>query len=156
MKSSSSKFGNDTFITFEMPRVSYRRLVGKMNISLLFRPSVIRGPWTEHHCDVMLRRQGSIRDMCAIKTSLILLFFWVISSQQQNCTPLVLSSGFFLSIAKFPVRVFYKKIYRKVASSRPVYYSILNFFGQRTQYTPSKKNLLSHLYWGTQWTIKIS
>ena len=60
---------------------------------------------TEHHCDVMLRRQGSIRDMCAIKTSLILLFFWVISSQQRNCTPLELSSGFFLLIAKFPVRV---------------------------------------------------
>ena len=75
LKSLSFKFGNDTFITFEMPRVSYRRPVGKMNISLLFRPSVIRGPWTEHHCDVMLRRQGSIRDMCAIKTSLILLFF---------------------------------------------------------------------------------
>ena len=75
LKSLSFKFGSDTYIAFEMPRVSYRRLVGKMNISLLFRPSVIRGPWTEHHCDVMLRRQGSIRDMCAIKTSLILLFF---------------------------------------------------------------------------------
>ena len=45
LKSSSLKFGNDTFITFEMPRVSYKRPVGKMNISLLFRPSVIRGPW---------------------------------------------------------------------------------------------------------------
>ena len=59
----------------------------------------------------MLRRQGSIRDMCAIKTSLILLFFWVISSQQRNCTPLELSSGFFLSIAKFPVRVFRKYLF---------------------------------------------
>ena len=45
LKSLSFEFGNDTFITFEMPRVSYRRPVGKMNISLLFRPSVIRGPW---------------------------------------------------------------------------------------------------------------
>ena len=45
LQSLSFKFGNDTFITFEMPRVSYRRPVGKMNISLLFRPSVIRGPW---------------------------------------------------------------------------------------------------------------
>ena len=45
LKSLSFKFGNDTFITFEMPRVSYRRPVGKMNISLLFRPSVIRGPF---------------------------------------------------------------------------------------------------------------
>ena len=44
LKSLSFKFGNDTFITFEMPRVSYRRPVGKMNILLLFRPSVIRGP----------------------------------------------------------------------------------------------------------------
>ena len=44
LKSLSFKCGNDTFITFEMPRVSYRRPVGKMNISLLFRPSVIRGP----------------------------------------------------------------------------------------------------------------
>ena len=46
LKSLSFKFGNDTLFTFEMPRVSYRRLVDKMNISLLFRPSVIRGPWT--------------------------------------------------------------------------------------------------------------
>ena len=45
LKSLSFKFGNDTFITFELPRVSYKRPVGKMNISLLFRPSVIRGPW---------------------------------------------------------------------------------------------------------------
>ena len=45
LKSLSLKFGNDTFITFEMSRVSYKRPVGKMNISLLFRPSVIRGPW---------------------------------------------------------------------------------------------------------------
>ena len=44
LKSLSFKFDNDTFITFEMPRVSYRRLVGKMNISMLFRTSVIRGP----------------------------------------------------------------------------------------------------------------
>jgi hypothetical protein len=44
LKSLSFKFGNDAFTTFEMPRVSYRRPVGKMNISLLFRPSVIRGP----------------------------------------------------------------------------------------------------------------
>ena len=29
LKSLSFKFGNDTFITFEMPRVSYRRPVGK-------------------------------------------------------------------------------------------------------------------------------
>jgi hypothetical protein len=42
LKSFLFKFGNDTFITFEMPRVSYRRPVGKMNISLLFRPSVIK------------------------------------------------------------------------------------------------------------------
>ena len=30
MKSSSLKFGNDTFITFEMPRVSFKRPVGKI------------------------------------------------------------------------------------------------------------------------------
>jgi hypothetical protein len=41
-----TKFGNVTFITFEMPWVSYRRPIGKMNISLLFCPSVIRGPWS--------------------------------------------------------------------------------------------------------------
>ena len=44
LKSLSFEFGNDTYITFEMPRVSYRRPVVKMNISLLFCPSVIRGP----------------------------------------------------------------------------------------------------------------
>ena len=38
------KVGNGTVITFEMLRVFYRRPVGKMIISLLFRPSVIRGP----------------------------------------------------------------------------------------------------------------
>ena len=47
LKSLSFKFGNDTFITFEMPRVSYRRPVGKMKISLLFRSSVIRDPWID-------------------------------------------------------------------------------------------------------------
>ena len=41
LKSLSFKFGNDTFITFEIPRVSYRRAVSKINIFLLFRPSVI-------------------------------------------------------------------------------------------------------------------
>ena len=40
----SYKFGNDIFITFEMPRVAYNRLVRKINISLQFRPSAIRGP----------------------------------------------------------------------------------------------------------------
>ena len=44
LKSLSFKFGNDIFITFEMPRVAYIMSVGKINISLLFRPSVIRGP----------------------------------------------------------------------------------------------------------------
>ncbi len=43
LKSISFKFGNDIFITFEMPRVAYIMSVGKINISLLFRPSVIRG-----------------------------------------------------------------------------------------------------------------
>ena len=40
----SLKFGYDIFITFEMPGSSYKRPVGKIHISLLFRPSVIRGP----------------------------------------------------------------------------------------------------------------
>ena len=40
------KFSNDIFITFEMPRVADNRPVRKINISLLFRPSVIRGPWS--------------------------------------------------------------------------------------------------------------
>ena len=44
LKSMSFKFGNDIFIIFEMPGSSYQRLIGKINISLLFRPSVIRGP----------------------------------------------------------------------------------------------------------------
>ena len=42
---SMSFFGNDTFITFEMPRVSYKRPVGKINNVLLFRPSEIRVPF---------------------------------------------------------------------------------------------------------------
>ena len=42
--SRSFKSGID-FIIFEMPRVAYIMSVGKINISLLFRPSVIRGPW---------------------------------------------------------------------------------------------------------------
>ena len=44
LKSLSFKFGNDIFITFEIPRVAYNRPVRKIKISLLFRPSVIRGP----------------------------------------------------------------------------------------------------------------
>jgi hypothetical protein len=44
LKSLAFKFGSDTFITFAMPRVSYKRPVAKMNFSLLFRPSVINGP----------------------------------------------------------------------------------------------------------------
>ena len=45
MKSMPFKFGNDIFIIFEMPRSSLQRPIDKNNISLLFRPSVIRGPW---------------------------------------------------------------------------------------------------------------
>ena len=44
LKSVLFKFGNDIFITFEMPRVAYIMFVGKINILLLFRPFVIRGP----------------------------------------------------------------------------------------------------------------
>ena len=44
LKSMSFKFGNDIFITFEMPGVAYSRSVDKIHISLQFRPSVIRGP----------------------------------------------------------------------------------------------------------------
>ena len=46
LKSMSFKFGNDIFITFEMPRVAYSKPVDKIHISLQFRPSVNRGPWT--------------------------------------------------------------------------------------------------------------
>ena len=45
LKFMSFKFGNDVFITFEMPGSSYSRPVDKFPISLQFRPSVIRGPW---------------------------------------------------------------------------------------------------------------
>ena len=45
LKIMSFKFGNDIFITFEMPGVAYSRPVDKIHISLQFRPSVIRGPW---------------------------------------------------------------------------------------------------------------
>ena len=45
LKAMSFKFGNENFITFEMVRSSYQRPFWKMNISLLFRPSVIRSPW---------------------------------------------------------------------------------------------------------------
>ena len=45
LKSMSFRFGNDIFITFEMPGSSYSRPVDKIHISLQFRPSVVRGPW---------------------------------------------------------------------------------------------------------------
>ena len=48
LMSLSFKFGNDTFVTFEMPRVPYRRPIVNMNILLIFRPSVIRGPWPRY------------------------------------------------------------------------------------------------------------
>ena len=38
LKSMLFKFGNDIFITFEMPRVAYIMSFWKINISLLFRP----------------------------------------------------------------------------------------------------------------------
>ena len=44
LKFVSLKFGNDIFITFEMPGVAYSMSVDKIHISLQFRPSVIRGP----------------------------------------------------------------------------------------------------------------
>ena len=44
LKFRSYEFGNDIFITFEIPRVAYNRPVRRINISLQFRPSVIRGP----------------------------------------------------------------------------------------------------------------
>ena len=47
LKFMSFKFGNDIFITYEMPGSSYSRPVDKIHISLQFRPSVIRGPWIE-------------------------------------------------------------------------------------------------------------
>ena len=46
LKSMSFKSGNDILIIFEMPESSYQRPIGKNKISLLFRPSVIRGPWS--------------------------------------------------------------------------------------------------------------
>ena len=47
LKSMSLKFGNDIFINFEMPRYLYfKMIIWKMSISVLFRPSVIRGPWS--------------------------------------------------------------------------------------------------------------
>ena len=42
----SFKFGNDIFMTFEMPMQYYQRPIGKINISLQFCPSVIRSPWS--------------------------------------------------------------------------------------------------------------
>ena len=45
LKSMSFKFGNDIFITFEMPGVAYSMSFDKIHISLQFRPSVIRSPW---------------------------------------------------------------------------------------------------------------
>ena len=44
LKFMSFKFGCNIVIIFEMPGSSYKRPVGKNDISLLFRPSVIRGP----------------------------------------------------------------------------------------------------------------
>ena len=40
VKSMSFKFGNDIFITFEMPGVVYSMSFDKIHISLQFRPSV--------------------------------------------------------------------------------------------------------------------
>ena len=44
VKFMSFKFGNDIFITFEMPRSSFLMSFWKTNISLLFHQSVFRGP----------------------------------------------------------------------------------------------------------------
>ena len=42
----SLKFENNIFIVLEMPVLYNQRAVGKINILLLIRPSVIRGPWS--------------------------------------------------------------------------------------------------------------
>ena len=42
------EFDYNIFVNFEMPGSSYRRPIGKIHISLLFRPSVIRGPWLSY------------------------------------------------------------------------------------------------------------
>ena len=72
LKSLSFKFGNGTFITFEMPMVSYRWPAGKINILLLFRPSVIRGPW--------VNQQGFSRPIlkCLLDTTPWLISLWYI------------------------------------------------------------------------------
>ena len=44
LKPISFKFGNDIFINFEMSSSSFLMSFWKINLSLLFRPSVIRGP----------------------------------------------------------------------------------------------------------------
>ena len=50
LKSISIKFGDDIFITFEMLRsyINYNNILENL-ISLLFRPSVIRGPCSIDH-----------------------------------------------------------------------------------------------------------
>jgi len=60
LKSFSFKFGNDTFFTFEMPRVSYKRPVANMNILLLFRPSVFiyLYSYTQQVCGFFSREMG--------------------------------------------------------------------------------------------------
>ena len=52
LKSMLFKFGNDVFITFEIPGSSYSRPINKIHISLQFRPSLIRGPWSIVQCDL--------------------------------------------------------------------------------------------------------
>ena len=52
LKSMSFKFGNDIFITYEMPGVAYSRPVDKIHISLQFHPSVIRGPCFSIHSKI--------------------------------------------------------------------------------------------------------
>ena len=62
LKSMSFKFGNDIFITFEMPGVSYSRPVDKIHISLQFHPSVIRGPWPSLFSLSLLHRRTLVRE----------------------------------------------------------------------------------------------
>ena len=77
----SSKFSNDIFITFEMPWSSYTRPVGKVNISLLFRPSVIRGPWLIQIATEFLKTSLELLLFYSIK----FLPFWNRLSKRRCC-----------------------------------------------------------------------
>ena len=71
----SFKFGNDIFNTFEKPRSSFHNYISENHISLLFRPSVIRGPCPTYHSYLSRGQDQFLQSFCVCNNKNIIMYF---------------------------------------------------------------------------------